>query len=276
MIFIQNGPFMHDLKSTRFPDGTSQVWKLPEWLWQSYPAGVRVTWYWEGEEREVIDLLSLFKLLEHNVHVGVLHIPFLPYGRQDKEPENDSTFNLHVLADMLNLTKVGWVTSVDVHNPGACRKLINNFYNVDIHNIHDQVIDKVQPDFLVYPDQGAADRYLHTHGGIDRVILEKERDSDTGVLLNHFVLDVSELEVKLSRLDEQKSPKFLILDDICDGGATFISVASAIREVVADAEIHLFVTHGIFSNFRNYLLTNGIDSILTTNSLLQNKDGYPV
>jgi ribose-phosphate pyrophosphokinase len=44
-----------------------------------------------------------------------------------------------------------------------------------------------------------------------------------------------------------KGPVKLIVDDICDGGATFIGIADAIHEKDPDADVRLYVTHGIFS-----------------------------
>ena len=38
------------------------------------------------------------------------------------------------------------------------------------------------------------------------------------------------------------------MDDICDGGRTFIELAKAIRASRPTAEVYLVVTHGIFSN----------------------------
>jgi ribose-phosphate pyrophosphokinase len=41
--------------------------------------------------------------------------------------------------------------------------------------------------------------------------------------------------------------KYVIIDDICDGGRTFIELAKAIKEQREGVEIYLVVTHGIFS-----------------------------
>jgi ribose-phosphate pyrophosphokinase len=70
--------------------------------------------------------------------------------------------------------------------------------------------------------------------------------------------------------------KVLIVDDICDGGATFIRAARALRAIEPDVEVGLCVTHGIFSKGRQHLLDNGIDKIYTTNSLLKNDGNYEV
>jgi phosphoribosylpyrophosphate synthetase len=71
--------------------------------------------------------------------------------------------------------------------------------------------------------------------------------------------------------------KFLILDDICDGGATFLAVVEALKKRVGlpIMEFHLFVSHGIFSKGRKVLEEQGIQ-IYTTNSLLHNTDGIEV
>ena len=44
-----------------------------------------------------------------------------------------------------------------------------------------------------------------------------------------------------------RNPKFLIIDDLCEGGRTFIEIAKAILLEVEVARIYLYVTHGFFS-----------------------------
>lgn len=63
----------------------------------------------------------------------------------------------------------------------------------------------------------------------------------------------------------------MILDDICDGGRTFIEAVKHLREAGAK-RVELYVTHGIFSKGVENLLDNGIDHIYTTNSLGEAKD----
>ena len=59
--------------------------------------------------------------------------------------------------------------------------------------------------------------------------------------------------------------KYVIIDDICDGGRTFNELAKAIRAQRADAKIYLVVTHGIFSAGFAELSLN-FEHIYTTNS----------
>lgn len=261
MIKIKTYLSEHILTPTIFPDGTSQVWKLPVDVMDS--EDITVIWNFESE-REVIDLLSLRALLPfHSIH---LHIPYLPYGRQDKDVDNLSTFNLVVLAKLLNSMNLDRITSVDTHNPTATEHMINDFTNIKVTPLHARLVDKVRPDIIVFPDHGASERYS-TH--LPRIVCGKTRNQATGAITGHKIEEQSEIGV-------EPGNHLLIIDDICDGGATFISVAKMLHGDTKNLKIDLFVTHGIFSKGRNHLLTNGINAVYTTNSLLKNSDGFEV
>ena len=60
----------------------------------------------------------------------------------------------------------------------------------------------------------------------------------------------------------------IIIDDICDGGATFINIAKELRKpgyMYKDNKIYLIVTHGIFSKGTTKL-SQYFDGIYCTNS----------
>jgi ribose-phosphate pyrophosphokinase len=70
--------------------------------------------------------------------------------------------------------------------------------------------------------------------------------------------------------DTPGSKNFVICDDICDGGRTFIEIAKAIQDVrpkeIFNDKIYLCVTHGIFSaGFEE--LEKYFTAIFTTNSV---------
>jgi ribose-phosphate pyrophosphokinase len=251
----------HVLESTIFPDGTSQVWKLPEFVTQS--TSITVDWRFESE-REIIDLLSLRMLLA-NRHMS-LRIPYLPYGRQDKGVSNSTTFNLLVFADLINSMNFDKVFSVDAHNPDRTRQLIDNFVNINVIDFQKEVYEHTNPEYVVFPDAGARARYqpLRT-----TIVCEKTRDQLTGEITGHKISEGT-------WAPHYKASRFLIVDDLCDGGATFISVAKMLREIYPNAWVGLCVTHGIFSRGLEHLLTNGINEVYTTNSLIKNKKGYKV
>ena len=89
------------------------------------------------------------------------------------------------------------------------------------------------------------------------ITASKVRDLDTGKILKTEIPTIDGFGPKM---------KYVIVDDICDGGRTFIELAKVIKEQKPDAEIYLIVTHGIFSaGFGE--LNNYFNKIFTTNSI---------
>jgi phosphoribosylpyrophosphate synthetase len=71
--------------------------------------------------------------------------------------------------------------------------------------------------------------------------------------------------VGLDVYGEVEGKNIYILDDICDGGYTFTILAKQLYELGAE-EVHLVVSHGIFSKGLDPLHKANIVSITTTNS----------
>jgi ribose-phosphate pyrophosphokinase len=118
-------------------------------------------------------------------------------------------------------------------------------------NEEDQVV-------LVSPDAGAYKKVFDVakEFKIEKIITAtKVRDLKTGQILH------TEVPV----LDQHNDLKYIIVDDICDGGRTFIEIAKAIKASRPTAKIYLVVTHGIFSaGFEE--LEKYFERIYTTNS----------
>lgn len=244
----------HELTPTVFPDGTSQIWNLPHDIITAQD--LVVDWRFESE-RELIDLFSL-RFLNLTAHLH-LYMPFLPYGRQDKIVANHNAFNLRVFGDMLKNLNALHVETLDAHNPALSAAY--GIENIQVTHFHKRLIDDIEAECLVFPDSGAANRYKHDFP--NQLIFEKTRDSATGEITGHHIS---------CTIGDTEGPKrFLIIDDICDGGATFISVARALNIRNPKCKINLFVTHGIFSKGREHLEQHGIN-LFTTDSLPRNKN----
>lgn len=239
------------IKPTIFPDGTSQIWNLSDSLTKSKECVI--IWYFE-EEREIIDLRSLRKILY--TQDWILHIPYLPYARQDKEISNDATFNRRVLLDFLHPLACKLITSVDLHS--KC----STIFNIEVSDFHEWVIEQFDPHYLVFPDKGAFDRYPYLDSfKCITFEFQKARNQANGQLISH----------QLTKDVFLPQGRYLMVDDLCDGGATFISIAKQIRDKVPDAEIGLAVTHGLFSKGKEILTNEGIQ-LFYTDSLLRNKE----
>ena len=88
--------------------------------------------------------------------------------------------------------------------------------------------------------------------GLPMVRADKIRSTDTGEITGTVVYS-----------EHIGSKDFLIADDICDGGRTFIELAKVLRPLT-DGKIYLYVTHGIFSKGLD-VFEGLIDGVYTAN-----------
>lgn len=228
-----------------FPDRTSQVWKLPE----AYFALDKNVILWEFEhEAEFLHVAQLKDLLAGR-GVVYLDLPYLPYARQDKTISNETTFAFSTFAKLLNVLEFDMVHVFDPHNFEFAKAAIKNLV-YDVPN-PDPLLAELNA-YIVFPDSGAAHRY-DAKNYAHCVICTKDRDPLTGTI-NGIVIACGTVEPR----------PYLIVDDICDGGRTFIEVAKKLYEAGAK-EVHLYVSHGIFSKGLGVLRDAGIKRIFTRN-----------
>jgi len=160
----------------------------------------------------------------------VLMLPYLPAARADRGVPLGS----QVYANIVNAMWANQVIGLDPHSP-VITKQLQRLTVADHHDLVVQAIGEGKPyDALICPDKGAVARTeaLAAWLGVDVYYAEKHRDFDTG---------------KLSGITVPTLPKgrFLVADDICDGGGTFLGLAEATGKYPED--MGLWVTHGIFS-----------------------------
>lgn len=116
---------------------------------------------------------------------------------------------------------------------------------------------------LVGPDKGSYDRTVHAAHILDAqdvLMCDKHRDPATGKILSIDVGNLMDLE----------GADVFVIDDICDGGGTFIPLAKKLDNYNPGRK-YLVTPHGIFSRgFEDLSLY--YDGIFTTNSF---KASYP-
>ena len=173
-----------------------------------------------------------------------LDIPYFPYARQDRVCNPGEALSVRVMADLINSLHCEQVTVVDPHSD-VTPALINH---CRVKTSADIILDSALTQLiqqknlhLVSPDAGAEKKVRSLLGGLlaqgvdtDLVCATKVRDSKTGSIL------ATNVDTKAS------SQGYLIVDDICDGGGTFIELAKALKNQKA-GELYLYVSHGIFS-----------------------------
>jgi len=249
----------------RFPDGQQSITLLPP----SSP---------EDLQQVVIDSrFNSFKDLEliicanqalRNVGAGAvgLHVPYFLGSRSDRRFEFASVNYLkQVICPIINSQKFDVVITLDPHSDvlEACidrYEKAPNFpvvkYALKEIDNRDGAQDRI---CLVSPDAGAYKKIFDVakEFNIENIVTaNKVRDLKTGNILR----------TEVPNLPQNQDLKYVIVDDICDGGRTFVELAKVIKEQRPNAEIYLIVTHGIFSaGFET--LTQYFNGIFCTNSV---------
>lgn len=260
------------LTPTIFPDNSSQVWKLkipdPDLYYKFI-----MKWNFESEA-EIIQFAQLVKLV--SASEVFLELPYFPYARQDKKISNNTTFAKKVFTDFLaqlfpyekGQSAFGYnyrgnsltVTSYDVHSETSIGGNVTFKNKRPDHFI--EAIKDFKPDSIFFPDEGAMVRYQQQFldspefSMLPKMYGKKVRNQLTGEITGYELVTLK---------DYHDDERVLILDDICDGGATFINAAKELQKINVK-DIGLCVSHGIFSKFLTPLWNAGISKVYTTDS----------
>lgn len=179
------------------------------------------------------------------IHTITVLFEYLPYARADRQ--FDGGWAVPLTAFMDTVTHVFDHVFVSCpHNPSALKYY--SPYKVSVNeNSERNLVNKINmrdPEraysAVCFPDEGAKLRFSKLGFRQPIIYANKVRDMQTGKIVG-FALD----EITKNNLTD--TGRVAIFDDICDGGATFIEVAKAIKAIKPDLKIDLYVVHGIFS-----------------------------
>jgi ribose-phosphate pyrophosphokinase len=275
-----------DYKVSKFPDGQQSVEILTNVL--AIPKEIAI----HSRLNSFLDLeliicatQALRNKTNNDIEIS-LYVPYFLGARSDRKfSDGGVNYLKEVICPIINSQNFHSVTVLDPHSDvlEACinnyksnKPLHINFLQDALRNI-DNTNDAHNRICLISPDAGAYKKVFDVAKmfGIQNVVTaSKVRDIKTGQILR--------TEINLG--DELKNPqmKFMIIDDICDGGRTFIELSKAIKEQLPNAEIYLVVTHGIFSagldvlkpHFAGIFTTNSYKDIETDNSFLHQFNAF--
>lgn len=245
----------------KFPDGQQSI-------------VIDVTVYDEDDvyNIQIVSRLNSFKDLELIIcatqalrNIGFKNISlFVPYflgSRSDRVfTRGGVNYLKQVICPIINSQNFTKVVVYDPHSD-VLEACLNNYRKMDnLSLVRWSLPDIGDTDTicLVSPDAGAYKKIFDVAKAtrITRIITaNKVRDMKTGNIIR------TEIPV----LDQHTDLKYVIVDDICDGGRTFVELAKAIKDGRPTAKIYLIVSHGIFSNGL-YELSTYFEKIYSTNS----------
>lgn len=204
-----------------------------------------------------------------------LYVPYFLGSRSDRKfTDGGVNYLKEVICPIVNSLKFSSVTVIDPHSD-VLEACLNNYSKISNIHLVKQALTQIDNKdgaknrtCLVSPDAGAYKKIFDIAKvfGIENIATAtKVRDLKTGQILH---TEVPNLPVSLN----EEELNYVIVDDICDGGRTFIELAKAIRNQRSNPKIYLVVTHGIFSSgFAE--LSEWFDGIYTTDSYRDIQDG---
>lgn len=180
-----------------------------------------------------VDALRRMKV--KHIH-GIL--PYFPGARQDRVMTDGESLTVKVYADIINRLDLSSLTIVDPHSD-VTPALLDRCEVVSNVPFIKRILTQLPDDFvLISPDAGAAKKIhkLAQALGISKVLeCSKKRDVVTGALTGFSV-----------PVDSLGDVPCLIVDDICDGGGTFMGLGTELKRKNS-GDLYLAVSHGIFS-----------------------------
>ena len=236
-----------------------------ELLWWKFPAGERsvkivdtleihrymsfsILVDFKGSE-DLIDMLLLVNACR-NVSKYVklrLVIKYFPFARQDRVMSAGEALAVQIPATLIKSCNF---IDIEIWDPHS--SVVEALFEPGLLTVRsqDELLFPLVKSFrgetaLVSPDAGALKKIYSLAKLLDYPVIEasKSRDVSTGT--------ITKTNIDLEAVSAYN--RLIVVDDICDGGKTFIELAKVIRTTYT-GRLELLVTHGIFSKGRKILL----------------------
>lgn len=209
----------------------------------------------------VVDALRRLERIDSKAEY-TLFLPYIPYARQDRVMNPGEALSSVFLSNFINNLNFDRVYVEDPHSDVSSSGLKNVFVEKQANIVFRHLGWRIRKmDFILCsPDAGAAKKTeeLAKKMGITEIIVGKKvRDVTTGQITGTVFMG-----------NPVEGRNVLMVDDICDGGMTFIKLGEALKKAGA-ANVELFVTHGIFSKGAD-VFDGTVDKVFAHNVWEQN------
>jgi len=217
---------------------------------------------------QLIILNDIFKRYKRKVSCL---LKYIPYARQDRETIEYGATSLKVFASLINACEFEQVFVLDPHSI-VSENVINNVSIISIYDTLEHFVrnvDEKKEIQLLSPDLGAVKR---TTGALNHLLEAQRRNKykiSDDILIAH-----KERNPATGAIDSVKiigetpvGKHIIVIDDICDGGATFVKLLEATK-LHENNRVDLWVTHGIFSKGTKPLFDAGYTNIGMTDSVI--------
>jgi ribose-phosphate pyrophosphokinase len=246
-----------EIKQSTYPGGEPCIWISTD--------GQKTTTTYQIISRidstyDMIELLCAVDTLDNITHI---FIPYSPFARQDREQVVDvhgrkyMVGNMDVMWNALLESSLKFTQTIPtVLDKHSTKNGHSASKNIGMHKVI-RYPDRFSPEHAVFicPDAGAVTRVqkLASWTGHEVVYADKNR-SPNGTLSGFSIV----------RGEVPAGMNALIVDDICDGGGTFLGIADALG--LDRDRLGLWTSHGIYSK--------GIDPLAARFSFIGTTDSH--
>ncbi len=261
--------------------GGNETMKLKQW---TFPAGergitimepnkvrsfrnftIRVNFESNDDLIDTVLLVNAVRNINPSTHLR-LCIPYFPYSRQDRVSSPGDAFALQVVAQLVISCNFWEIETWDAHS-----EVLSAFFapgvlkNIPQHTVLKNLVNAVAGynTALVAPDAGATKKIYKLGRELNLPVFEatKQRDTSNGNIIGVTITDTSDYS------------HLIVVDDICDGGATFISLSNAIKDQRDERPLRLdlVTTHGIYSKGKE-LLYEYFNNVECVNDMRKDKN----
>lgn len=236
-----------DIKYTifSFPDGEKQI-SIDSEIDRKQEIKVicRVT-----NADELFILMQVNDILSRHGVKWYLYITYLMSMRMDRVMDFNRPFSLSIVSNILKNFSCYDMEVLEPHSERVI-DLANSYSRIFINNVSSEYFRDVT---VVYPDKGSAERY-QGYFCKGTVIFKKKRNLETGKIESFEI----EKEWIISK-------NFVFVDDLCDGGGTFLGELEVLKEKYPDGVFTLIVCHAVNEQGLRKVLDK-FDKVVISNS----------
>lgn len=206
----------------------------------------------QGAEADDLIMLAMAADYANRAGDGLKALmPYLPGARADR----GVPFGAEVYARMINAMDLKEVICFDPHSP-VITGLIHRLTILDTLEVLKRTVLNGSNNYsgIISPDEGSRARSGRIADAVNLPLIRASKHRDFAT-------------AKLSGFSCEELPdpdgRYLVVDDICDGGGTFLGLAEVLN--IPKENLDLWVSHGVFNKKASRLKT-AYENIFTTNS----------
>lgn len=250
-IVIKNGMSSH-VKIHHYPDGQKNVTLDMEYFNNvKFPIEI-ICSIRNFSELEV--LICIVRALQKNDFTIIsINFVYLFGMRSDRAFEKGMpNYFKDVLSPIINGLNIRKIIFFHPHNAISLYDIKNHFIEMPEDRFYPiSFIKLYHSSYKIGGDQSSGNIFT----GLDALFMKERIHNDIKMIL------------KRENIDEisKHHGEILIIDDLCDGGLTFINAAKYLKNIFPHKSINLYVTHALFTNGID-IIANHFSKIICTNS----------